>query len=333
MAKKWNWAVMGTGRITQEFIPALLYVQDANAYAVASRDLARAEKTRAQYGFEKAYGSYEELLEDDAVDVIYIATPTACHFEHAKMCLSRGKNVLCEKAVTRTREEFDALVRIAQENDVFFMEGVWMQFHPAFCRAVQWAKEGHIGNVKYIRAELAYQHPYDGSDRIFSRALGAGTLLDLGVYTFGFACSVLGFDPARVNAAANFGPDGADIDSNVQLVYENGAFAALSMGYAYSTTGTAIIAGDKGKIEFTERFHDAQRVFLYDENYELVEAFDGTFPCTGFEQEIEHVQSCLAEGLKQSPVVSWDYTRAIFRVIEACEEQFESERTRLSIGE
>ena len=121
--KKVNWAVMGPGRITEEFIPALLYVENAHPYAVASRSIDRAKATQVRYGFEKAYGSYEELVQDKQIDVIYIATPTACHFENAKLCLENGQNVLCEKCVTRTVEEFNELVEIAKANDVFFMEG------------------------------------------------------------------------------------------------------------------------------------------------------------------------------------------------------------------
>ncbi|MBP3372725.1 MAG: Gfo/Idh/MocA family oxidoreductase [Clostridia bacterium] len=329
--KKVNWAVMGPGRITEEFIPALLYVEGAHPYAVASRSIDRAKAAQARYGFEKAYGSYAELVADKNIDVIYIATPTACHFENAKLCLENGHNVLCEKSVTLNVDQFNELVEIAKANNVFFMEGVWMQFHPAFRKAVEWVRDGKIGNAKYIKAELAWEHPYDANDRIFAKRLGAGTLLDLGVYTFGFACSVFGFDYDRLHAVANFGPDGADIDSNVQLCYPNGSFASLMMGYCFSTTGEAIIAGDNGKIVFTERFHDAQRVYLYDENYELVEEFDGTFPCTGFEQEIEHVNDCLAKGLKESPIVSFDYTRAIFNVINDCEAQFEDARAKLGL--
>lgn len=328
-----RWAVMGTGRITEEFIPSLQYVRDAALYAVASRTMERANLWKEKYGFEKAYGSYEELVQDENVDVIYIATPTSCHYDNAKLCLEHGKNVLCEKAVTATPDEFHELTEIARAHNVFFMEGIWMQLHPAFRRAVEWVQSGRIGHVKYIKAELAYQHPYDGNDRIFAKRLGAGNLLDLGVYTFGLACSVLGFEPSDIHAAASFGPDGADIDSSVTLKYKEGPYATLLMGYSFSTKGVALIAGDRGKIEFTERFNEAQRVFLYDENYELSEAFDGSFGSTGFEQEIAHVNDCLRQGLKQSPIVSWAYTDAIFRIITACEKQYAEDRRALGLPE
>ena len=112
--KKVNWAVMGPGRITEEFIPALLYVEGAHPYAVASRSIDRAKAAQARYGFEKAYGSYAELVADKNIDVIYIATPTACHFENAKLCLENGHNVLCEKSVTLNVDQFNELVEIAK---------------------------------------------------------------------------------------------------------------------------------------------------------------------------------------------------------------------------
>jgi dihydrodiol dehydrogenase / D-xylose 1-dehydrogenase (NADP) len=315
--KTYNWGILSTARITEEFIPALQYVERAKVYAIASRDEAKARAAAERFGAQKAYGSYEQMLEDPAVDIVYIATPTSLHFEHAKQCLSYGKPVLCEKAVTKNLAQFEELIALAKEKNVFFMEGVWMKFHPAFIQAKRWFDEGKIGDLRVVKAELGWSHAYDGNDRIFSKALGASTLLDLGVYTMGLATAYMGYNPEKIQGACYKAPDGADIDSSI-LLQKGEAYAALVMGNSFNAGGETVIAGKKGRIVFTERFHDAQRVFLYDDQDEIAQVFDEPFGCNGFEMEIEHVHECLDEGRMQSDVVSWNESRAMMRLIGRC---------------
>ena len=315
---------MGTGRVAHEFVQAVQYVADAELYAVASRTQQTADAFGAAHGATRAYGSYEAMLADPAVDVVYVATPTHRHEADVMACFQAGKAVLCEKAITPSREAFDRLVAEATRRQCFLMEAVWMQFHPAFRQMLQWIHEGRIGRVRCIKAELGWLHPYDPLDRIFAKALGAGTLLDLGVYTLGMACSVLGFQPDEVAAVASFGPDGADLDSHVQLRYPN-AYAALTMGYTFDTTGETVIAGEKGRIVFTERFHDAWRVRLEDAAMTSVETFAQPYACNGYEQEIEAVHDALRRGALQDKTVSWAYTGAVLALLDRCQAQFDEQ--------
>lgn len=317
-----RWGILSTGRITAEFIPAVQFVPDACLYGIASRDLAKAEAARAKYGAVKAYGSYEDMARNPDIDIVYVATPTALHAQHVRLCLEHGKHVLCEKAATVNTREFDELCRLAEQQNLFLMEAVWMRFHPAFRQAVAWVKQGAIGDLRLVKADLGWLHAYDEGDRMFNRALGGGTLLDLGPYTLGLATAVFGPEPDDMAGWASLTPDGVDRDSTVLLRYGK-AYAALNMGYSFdSSAGETILAGTRGRIVFTERFHDAQRAFRYDAAEQLAETLDEPYACNGYEAEIQEAQACLRAGKLQSDVVPWAYTRAILRLIDRLKARF-----------
>ncbi|MBP3372697.1 MAG: Gfo/Idh/MocA family oxidoreductase [Clostridia bacterium] len=320
MDKKIKWAILSTGRIAHEFTQCLQKHEDSILYAVASRTLRKAEEFKNMYGFEKAYGSYEELVEDPDIDIIYIGTPTTMHYENAKLCLSHKQNVLCEKAVTVNRAQFQVLCDMAKENDVFFMEAMWLPLHPTYIKAKQWIEVGRIGEVQLLKAEHCFEHPYDPTDRGFSKALGAGTILDLGVYCFAFANEMFGSAPDKVNMIGRLGPDGADIDTQVQMLYPTG-YAIFTMGYVANTTSNTVIAGPKGKIQYEEIYTGAKHVYLYNEKMEIVETYTEDKDWAGLDYEIESVNECLRKGLKTHPVITWEHTHEMFDIIEVCKEQ------------
>jgi len=320
MEKKIKWAFLSTGRIAHEFARCMLRHPDAEMYAVGSRDLAKAEAFKEKYGFKKSYGSYEEMLQDPEIDIVYIGTPTTLHYEHAKMCLNHGKNVLCEKAVTVNRAQFQVLCDLAKEKDLFFMEAMWLPMHPTYIKAAEWIREGRIGKVELLKAEHAFEHPYDPNDRGFSKKLGAGTILDLGVYCFAFANEMFGGKPDKVNMVGRLGPDGADIDTQVQLIYPNG-YAIFTMGYAFTGVANTVIAGPKGKIQYEEVYTGAKHVYLYNEKMEIVETYTEEKGWEGLDYEIDSVNECLRQGLKTHPIITWEHTHEMFDIIEVCKQQ------------
>lgn len=320
MGKKVNWAVLSTGRIAHELGECFAKHPDAVPYAVGSRDLAKAEAYKEEFGFQKAYGSYEEMLQDPDIDIVYIGTPTTMHYENAKMCLEHGKNVLCEKAITVNKKQFEALCALAKEKDLFLMEAMWLPLHPTFKKAAEWIREGRIGDVQYIKAEHTFQHPYDPTDRGFSKALGAGTILDLGVYNFAFAGEMFGAKSEKINMIGRLGPDGADIDSQVQLIYPGG-YAIFTMGYTSDTTANTFIAGSKGKIQYNEIYTGAKYVYLYDDQMRIVETYAEPNGWVGLDYEMESVTECIQQGKKMHPVITWDHTLEMFDIVEECKRQ------------
>lgn len=152
---KTNWGIIATGSIAAKLAEAINSNENSVLYAVASRSENKAKDFAEKFGAIKHYSSYEQLAADENVDVVYIATPMAQHYENAKMYIEKGKNVLCEKTITLNCKQLDELIALAQKHNVFFMEAMWMKFIPAFRQAKEWVASGRIGDIKLVRADLS----------------------------------------------------------------------------------------------------------------------------------------------------------------------------------
>ena len=146
-----------------------------------------------EYGFSKAYGSYSELAQDNNIDIVYIATPMASHFNDVMLCLENGRNVLCEKSVTLNSEQLEKIITKAKEKNLFFMEAMWTKCRPVFLKTMEWVKNNRIGDIKYIKADFSNNVKYNPDDRLFRADCGGGALLDLAVYPLSFAEAFLGY--------------------------------------------------------------------------------------------------------------------------------------------
>ena len=315
MQKIFNWGIIATGKIAHTFAKAVNYVPDAKLYACASRNIEKAKKIADEFGAEKYYGSYEELAADPNIDIIYVASPMSCHYENVKLCFKHKKNVLCEKSITINSEQLAELISIAKENDLFFMEAMWMKCLPAFLKAKQWFSEGKIGEIKVIRADFSNPVEFDPQDRLFRPELGGGTLLDLGVYPLSLITSFLGFEPEEINSSVNIAGLGVDMDEAVIMKYKN-AYASFVAGFDIDNENRAVIVGTKGRIAFDPWFFCASNVRLYDENNRLVEESLDPHPCNGYEFEIMEAQNCLAAGLKESRLNPLSDTVSIMKIMD-----------------
>lgn len=314
---KLRWGIMAVGRIADTFAQAIDFSENSVLYAVASRSKERAEAFGKKFGAEKCYNSYNSLAEDENVDVIYIASPMAQHYEQAKLCLEKSKNVLCEKTITLNTAQLDELISIAEEKGVFFMEAMWMKFLPAFLQARKWAAEGRIGDVRMVKADFSNLCPFNPDDRLFRNDLGGGCLLDLGVYPITFACEFLGYTPDEIISNAYIGKSGIDNDASIILRYKNG-FADITAGFDMECENAAFIIGTKGRIRFGNWFFCTGYVMLYDDNGSLVESFSNPHPKNGYEFEIYEVEKCLADGKKQSSINPLSHTKAVMEIMDKC---------------
>lgn len=311
-----RWGILATGRIAGGFAGALRLLPDAELAAVAARDLHRAEAFAAEYGVAgatRAYGSYAELMADDGVDVVYVASPHALHHEHAMMALDAGKPVLCEKAFTLTAREAGDLVRVARERDLFLMEAMWMRCNPVVRRVHQLAERGDLGRILQVRADLGFLVERPETDRLLAPELGGGALLDMGVYALTFAHLFLG-DPDRVEAVAEMAPSGIDLNIALALGWDGGAVAALSSTMTAYSPRTASIATDRGRIDLGEAFHHpTEAVWVHDgERHVIREEVLGT----GLAHEAAEVMRCLRSGETESPLVPLDDTVALMRLMD-----------------
>ncbi len=320
--RKVKWGILSTGVIANTFAKTLVFNENSIPYAVASRTKEKAESFAKKYGFEKAYGTYEELVKDEEVEVVYISTPMHSHYEDSLLCLNNGKNVLCEKAITLNSKELNELLRVAKEKNLFFMEAMWMKCNPTFLKAMEIVKSGQIGKIEMVKSDFCHRAEYDENNRLFRPDCGGGSLLDLGVYTITFATAFLGYNPSQIISNAVFGKSGVDFEETVILRYENGAFATLNSGFNTVSSNRAYIIGTEGMIAFDEAFYVAEGFSIYNRDNKLVEEVRIKHEFNGYEYEIREVERCLNSGLFESTLVTHRSTAEVMKIMDSCREQW-----------
>ena len=190
-----KWGIMGPGTISHKFVQSLKCLDGCEATAVGSRSKERAGEFAAQYGINRAYGSYEGLANDPDIDIIYVSTPHTAHFECTLMCLKAGKAVLCEKPFTINAKEAEILITTARTYGLFLMEAMWTRFLPAIVKVRELLAEGAIGEVRMLRADFGFRGKFDPLSRYLNPKIGGGALLDVGVYPVSFASMIFGIIP------------------------------------------------------------------------------------------------------------------------------------------
>jgi predicted dehydrogenase len=259
-----RWGILGTGTIAQAFAQDLQRLPDAELRAIASRNLATAQVFATQFDAGKAYGSYEELVRDPDIDVVYIATPHVRHKQDALLCLAAGKAILCEKPMALNAREASEIIDLARQQQLFCMEAMWMRFMPLIQQVRQWIEAGKIGEVRSLQANFGYPVAFDPQSRFFNPELGGGALLDRGIYPISLAFYLLGA-PREIAAAATLAPTGVDIYTAVQLDYTSGASALLYTSMRQMTSNEVSIGGTTGTIKIHAPFYQPDRISLSEE--------------------------------------------------------------------
>jgi predicted dehydrogenase len=309
-----RWGVVGPGRIAEKVVEDFAVVDGARAVAVASRSLDRAQDFSSRHGIERAHGSYAAILADQDVDVLYVATPHPQHHAIAMAAIRAGKALLVEKAFTATVAGATEVVEAAREHGVFVMEAMWTRFQPAVVRLRELIAEGAIGEVRSVQADLGVQRDFDPTDRLFSRELGGGALLDLGVYVVSFAQMVLG-DPDTVTATGSRFETGVDAEASLLLSYADGRSATLMTSLRNALPGQARVFGTTGWIDVLPRFHHPQTIVLHRFGADPEEI---TLPQLGggYSHELIEVTECLRAGRTESAVMPLADTLAVQQMLE-----------------
>jgi predicted dehydrogenase len=301
MTETTRWGILATGRIAHDFATELLEVPGAEIAAVGSRTEGSAEAFAEEFG-ARPHASYEALVADADVDVIYVATPHAFHLEHARLAFSAGKHVLCEKPLTINVAEAEEMVEAASLAGRFLMEAMWMACHPVIRAVRDGLGEGRFGTPRQVHADLGFVVRKPPTNRMFNPALGGGALLDMGVYVLTFAHLMLG--PAdRLVGTATLSDQGVDLD--VALSGRHGqAVSALTASMTANSPRTATIATSEGRIDLPRSFHAPPYAIWTPESGEP-ERIDCLEPVlgTGLGNEAAHVQECLHAGRLESPLV------------------------------
>lgn len=296
-----NWGIIGTGKISTEFVKALNETRMTSVVAIASRSEEKAIQFANEYQISTYYGSYEQLLQDEQVEVIYIGIPHSEHYNVAKMCLEAGKHVVCEKPITLNEVEATKLYELAKKQNCFLMEAMWTKFLPVTKAVKSWMEAGRIGEVKYMSLNLGFQGEYDYCSRLFDPNLGGGALLDVGVYPIMYANYIMGKQPVEVKAMAHIGFSGVDELCSVVMKYEHGQIVSANCSISSNLGAEGVIVGTKGKIVIPDFFR-ATEAFIYDEEGILIELVKEEYRVNGYEYEIEEVNHCLDKGMLESHI-------------------------------
>ena len=311
--KKINWGILAPGKIARSFATALQGLESAHLYSVASRNPDRAKAFAKAFNVETRADSYDALIADPKVDVIYIASPHTFHAEHAIACLRAGKAVLCEKPMTINSADAQRVVDVARQHNTFYMEAVWTRFMPIFKHIRQWIDNGDIGDIQMLQASFGIAAPYNERHRLYDMTLAGGSLLDLGIYPITFAQWVMQVPPDHIAALAKIGQSGVDERTGIVLSYPNAVIATLNAAITSRTSHEAWIFGSKGNVKIPRFWQGEQATLIVDDKEETITA---AHRINGYEGEIEEVHRCLKAGLIESPIMSWYESLTVMGIMD-----------------
>ena len=300
-----RWGILGCGRIARKFAADLALVQDAQLMALGARQIDHAREFAKEFPAPRVFGSYEELVTDPEVDVIYVATPHALHHEHTLLCLNHNKAVLCEKAFALNLRQAQEMVNRARERKVFLMEALWSKFLPQFQKMWELINSGTLGEIRNVLVDFGFIPQAPVPPRLYDPALGGGSLLDIGIYNVFLVLSVLG-RPDTIEASMTPSPEGVDQQCAALFKYKNGAMAQLFSSLTSNLGTEADIGGTKNRMKLTSRFYaPTANIELYSGREETkqiipVQKESGS----GYQYEARHVGECLRKGLAESPVMT-----------------------------
>jgi predicted dehydrogenase len=328
-----RWGILATGKIAHTFARDLQQTPGAELVAVGSRRRESAEAVAPEYG-GRAHGSYEELVADPDVEVVYIATPHSLHLDNARLAFEAGKHVLCEKPLTLSTTDAEAMVALAGEHDRFLMEAMWTACHPTITALRRRLAEGEFGTPRHFHAELGFVVSADASDRMLDPTLGASALLDMGIYPLTVAHLLFG-EAESLHAVGNTqSAPGGTFDLDVAMVgrYPAGVLATLTASISSWSSRKAAIATDTGRIDLDDFHHPSRVVFTPTapvtdwtaeagptEPVEITP--DAPVIGAGYGNEIAEVGRCLRAGLRESPLVPHLQTLTLLRQMDEVRRQ------------
>ena len=311
--------VLGTGNIVACIAPTLAQMKDAECYAIASRTQERANEAAAEYGFEKAYGTYEELVEDPEVELIYIATPHSRHYEDMKLCIQHKKPVLCEKAFTLNAKQAKEIKELSEKEGVFVAEAIWTRYMPSRKMIQDLLDSGIIGKVSTLTANLSYIIGH--KPRIILPELAGGALLDIGVYGLNFSMMHFGTDIERMESSVQMTDTGVDGQESITLFYKDGRMAVLTHSIYARSDRKGIFHGDKGYI-IVENINNPQSISVYDTNDTLIKQVDVPKQISGYEYEFQECIEQIKDGKLESTSMPLQHSIHVMEVMDTLRQKW-----------
>ena len=311
--------IIGAGWIADKMAEALSPLKDYCVYAIASRSIEKAEEFAQRWNVAKAYGSYEEMVDDKDVDLVYIATPHSHHFPHTMLALEHGKHVLVEKAFTANAAEAEILIRTAHEKGLFITEAIWTRYMPLSHKVKEIMESGIIGEPRLLTATLCYMMEF--KERILRPDLCGGALLDLGVYALNFARMYFGTDIVKTVSNCQLGETGMDMQECISLCFADGKMANLQAGTLCLNDRQGIINGTEGYIR-VDNINCPHVIEVY-RDYELVARYEKPEDMVnGYEYQVYECRRCIEEGLQESPMMPHEETLSIMRQMDSLRKEW-----------
>lgn len=306
--------ILGPGRIARTVAPTLVALPEVECYAVASQTPGKAAEFARDFGFEKAYNSYEDMLRDPAVELVYITTPHSHHYEQMLLCLNHGKHVICEKAFTMNAHQARRIREFASQKGLYVAEAIWTRYMPSRQIINGILESGIIGSANTLTANLSYNVAY--KERLTSPELAGGALLDIGIYGLNFALMHFGDDIARMESSVKLTDTGVDGMETITIHYRDGRMAVLTHSIYCRGDRKGIIHGEKGYI-VVENINNPQSVSVYDATDKLLQYHEVPRQISGYEYEFQEAARCIREGKLEADSMPWDRTIQLMEIMDS----------------
>ncbi len=305
--------IIGAGRIAVVMADTLNRMKGATAYAIASRSMEKAQAFAKANNVEVAYGSYEDMLKDPNVDLVYIATPHTAHLENGKMCIDHKKPVLVEKPFCVNEAQAKELLDYAKEKKVFITEAIWTRYMPMRQTIMDVIESGMIGEPKLLTANLGYE--LTDKERMVDPKLAGGALLDVGIYPLNVAYMFFGDDIKSVSAHAVMTEKGVDAQDSITLEYNDGRLAVLNTSMVAVSDRKGIVQGTKGFF-VVENVNNFQSITVYDNNYKKIMYKKCPKQITGYEYEVKACKKALKKKELSCPDMPHDETLKLMKAMD-----------------
>ncbi len=315
-----NIGMIGAGRIAEKMAKTFSLLPEVRSVAVGARELGRAQEFALRHNIPKAYGSYEELAADSEVELVYIATPHALHFENIMLCLQKGKAVLCEKAFTCTSREAEEAIAEARKRKLFLAEAMWTRYMPLAQELRTVCAQRPVGEIMSLTANLAYP-VYEQKERLRLPELGGGALLDVGIYPLTFASIVMGDEVESVHSSAVCSNTGVDVQNAITLQYRDGKVAVLHSSVLAHSDRRGVIFCTDGYIE-VENVNNFESISVFDNNHRLLRRIDREQQLTGYEYEILAVARAIGRNELECPEMLNEETLRMMRLLDQLRHQW-----------
>ena len=309
-----RWGILATGGIAHSFARDLR-TAGLDITAVGSRRADAAASFAAEFGIAHAHGSYEDLVADPEVDIVYVATPHPSHAENAILALQAGKHVLVEKPFALNATEA-ALVRdVARSEGLLAMEAMWTRYLPHMVRIRQLLAEGALGEIRAVLADHTQRISTDPAHRLNALELGGGALLDLGIYPVSFAWDILGA-PTSIAASATLGPTGADSEVATIFTHASGAVSTTLAASHAAGPNAAHIVGTEGRIQIDAVWYAPTTFRLHSGDGTVVEEYTSEVEGRGMQYQALAAEEYVASGKNDSELLPIDETVAIMEALD-----------------